>query len=58
MACKLTFPIVCALALTSVAQAGNYRNFGVAVYARAYEVEQMKYPAWLESRWAAITSGL
>jgi hypothetical protein len=30
----------------------------VAVYARAYEVEQMKDPAWLESRWAAITSGL
>jgi hypothetical protein len=58
MACKLTFPIVCALALTSVSQAGNYRNFGVAVYARAYEVVQMKDPAWLESRWAAITSGL
>ena len=30
----------------------------MAVYARAYEVEQMKDPAWLESRWAAITSGL
>ena len=35
-----------------------YRNFRVAVYARAYEVLQMKDPAWLEPRWAAITSGL
>ena len=50
--------IVCALALASVAEAGSYHNFRVAVYARAYEVQQMKDPAWLESRWAAITSGL
>ena len=54
----LAFPIVCLLALASVAQAGNYHSFGVAVYARAYEVQQMKDPAWLESRWATITSGL
>ena len=52
------FPIIVLFALASVAEAGNYRNFRVAVYARAYEVEQMKDPAWLESRWAAITSGL
>jgi hypothetical protein len=32
---KLALPIVCALALASVAEAGNYHNFGVAVYARA-----------------------
>ena len=55
---KPMFPIVCALALASVAEAGNYHNFGVAVYARAYEVQQMKDPAWLESRWATITGGL
>jgi hypothetical protein len=42
----------------SVAQASGYQNFAVAVYARAYEVRQMKDPAWLESRWAAITNGL
>ena len=54
---KLVFPI-CLLALASVAEAGNYHSFGVAVYARAYEVQQMKDPAWLESRWATITSGL
>ena len=35
---KLAFPIVCVFALASVAEAGNYQNFRVAVYARAYEV--------------------
>ena len=38
--------------------AASYLNFGVAVYARAYEVQQMKDPAWLEARWATITNGL
>jgi hypothetical protein len=42
----------------SVAEAANYKNFRVAVYARAYEVVQMKDPAWLESRWTTITTGL
>jgi hypothetical protein len=45
-------------ALASVAGAANYQNFRVAVYARAYEVVQMKDPAWLEARWATITDGL
>jgi hypothetical protein len=45
-------------ALASVAEARNYHNFGVAVYARAYEVQQMKDPAWLASRWTTITNGL
>jgi hypothetical protein len=42
----------------SVAEAANYQNFRVAVYARAYEVVQMKDPAWLEARWNTITNGL
>jgi hypothetical protein len=46
------------LLCASVAQASGYHNFSVAVYARAYEVRQMKDPAWLESRWAAISDGL
>jgi hypothetical protein len=25
----------------------NYRNFDVALYARVYETQQMKDPAWL-----------
>jgi len=48
-------PLLCAAAASA---AGNYQNFRVAVYARAYEVRQMKDPAWLEARWATITSRL
>ena len=55
---KLALLPICLLALASNAGAGNYHNFRVAVYARAYEVQQMKDPAWLEARWASITNGL
>jgi hypothetical protein len=55
---KLSLLFICLSAFASVAGAGNYRNFRVAVYARAYEVRQMKDPAWLETRWATITNGL
>jgi len=37
---RVSFPIICMLALASVAEAANYNNFGVAVYARAYEVHK------------------
>ena len=40
---------------TAVAGGNNYKNFDVAVYARVYETQQMKDPAWLESHWAAIS---
>jgi len=39
----------------AVAGGNNYKNFDVAVYARVYETQQMKDPAWLESHWAAIS---
>jgi hypothetical protein len=55
---KLAFCFLGVLALASAAEAGHYHNFRVAVYARAYEVQQMKDPAWLETRWASITDGL
>ncbi len=38
------------------AAAGNYKNFNVAVYTRAYEVEKMKDMQWLESTWQTISS--
>ena len=38
--------------------AGNYENFSVALYVRAYEVQQMKDPAWLAARWAEISRQL
>jgi len=52
--CALACTVFCALP----ASAGNYQNFRVAIYARAYEVREMKDPAWLETRWATITKNL
>jgi hypothetical protein len=34
--------------------ADHYRNFSVAVYARAYEVERMKDDQWLQQSWEVI----
>jgi len=48
----------CLLPPAQAAEATSYRNFRVAIYARAYEVREMKDPAWLETRWAAISKGL
>ena len=42
------------LAGSSAAADGGYKNFTVSVYARAYEVRQMKDQAWLDERWKAI----
>ena len=36
--------------------AGNYKNFKVSVYTRAYEVQRMADPAWLDSTWNIISS--
>jgi hypothetical protein len=38
--------------------AGNYKNFTVAVYARAYEVQKMKSDKWLDSAWTVISQQL
>jgi len=46
-----------AFAFASAAEAATTR-IPRGVYARAYEVVQMKDPAWLEARWATITTGL
>ncbi len=37
------------------ANAGNYQGFKVSVYTRAYEVERMKDPKWLDSTWNIIS---
>jgi len=39
-------------------QAGAYDNFQVAVYARAFEVERMADPAWLEAEWQRIAGSV
>ncbi|MFO1475512.1 MAG: hypothetical protein U1F98_02530 [Verrucomicrobiota bacterium] len=51
------FPsLIAALALISVfpAAAGQYTNFAVAVYCRAYEVREMRDPAWLTNTWNQV----
>jgi hypothetical protein len=35
---------------------GNHSSFDVAVYARVYEVRQMRDLAWLEPRWQVLRS--
>jgi hypothetical protein len=35
--------------------AGKYQNFATSIYARVYEVRQMKDRAWLEPRWNEIS---
>jgi len=45
-------------AAAAIAGGSNYKNFDVAVYCRVYEVREMKDPAWLESRWAAISKNI
>ncbi len=37
-------------------KADNYENFRVAIYTRAYEVQQMTDREWLESTWETISS--
>lgn len=36
--------------------AGNYKSFKVSVYTRAYEVQKMSDPQWLEDTWNTISS--
>lgn len=43
---------------TAVAGGNNYKNFDVALYSRVYETQQMKDPAWLESRWEAVSKNM
>jgi hypothetical protein len=37
---------------------GSHENFKVAIYTRAYEVQKMEDPQWLESTWETISSQL
>ena len=43
------------LTLISNVFAQKYQNFDVAIYCRAYEVEKMKDPAWLNEAWNEIS---
>jgi hypothetical protein len=39
-------------------RAGGFRNFKVALYCRAYEVEKMGDPVWLETVWDELSAQL
>ena len=44
--------------LMAVPATAAHKNFKVSVYVRAYEVQKMKDPAWLESTWKIISDQL
>lgn len=46
--------LLASVLLATMATAGQYQNFGVAVYVRAYEVQKMKDPAWLAANWTTV----
>lgn len=56
---KTLFPLALfALSLLSSNARGQgaYKNFDVSVYTRAYEVQKMEEPGWLDSTWQVISS--
>lgn len=56
---KLAALVLSVLVLAApFARAGQYKNFRTAVYIRAYEVEKMKDPAWLETNWDLLEKQL
>ena len=50
----LPFLLIFSLLFSPSHAAENYRNIKVAVYVRAQEVQQMKNPDWLASRWNVL----
>ena len=51
------FLLISLVSLTIYSQ-GNYQNFKTSVYTRAYEVQKMENPHWLDSTWQVISSQL
>ncbi len=55
---KKLFFLLAACSSTLCALAGEYESFKVSIYTRAYEVEKMKDPHWLDSTWTIISQQL
>lgn len=53
---KVILTLVVVLAMVPMLFAGNYKSYRVSIYTRAYEVEKMSDPQWLESTWKTISS--
>lgn len=51
-----TFVLFAALLPTQVEAQKNYKNFKVAIYTRAYEVEKLIDPQWRDSTWNVISN--
>ena len=55
---KLILSLALIAAIVPSLFAGNYKSFKVSIYTRAYEVEKMSDPHWLDSTWTIISSQL
>jgi hypothetical protein len=53
-----TLAVAALVSAAATAGGNNYRNFDVALYARVYETQQMKDPAWLQSHWEAVSKNM
>lgn len=52
----LSFSLLCMSLFSHAENKGKYENFKVSIYTRAYEVQSMTDPAWLDSTWNIISS--
>jgi hypothetical protein len=52
----LSFSLLCMPLFSHAENKGKYENFKVSIYTRAYEVQSMTDPAWLDSTWNIISS--
>lgn len=52
----LSFSLLCMPLFSHAENKGKYDNFKVSIYTRAYEVQNMTDPAWLDSTWNIISS--
>ena len=55
---RLLLSALAVIMMMPMLSAGNYKSFTVAVYARAYEVDKMSDPHYLDSTWAIISKQL
>ena len=53
---KIIITLAVVLTMVPMLFAGNYKSYRVSIYTRAYEVEKMSDPQWLESTWKTISS--
>jgi hypothetical protein len=55
---RITLILLLLAVAAGSAEGSNYQSFKVSIYTRAYEVEKMKDPRWLDSTWNIISRQL